>query len=260
MLAASEKPACSITTDAALAAPTSSFTCGAFFPVVFANSALHCAATSFLTHHQPTSTIGTSNVVSDLSTIRTVRDGQPLFFHKPRFYAFEVSDSIPCVVSDCVIAFRANYKPGLMTNTNQWNIKHQKEVQAGKRARLRRYIGYPFTLLLGFFLTAFLNQWVVSLLPGPNVVTSLNGFTMPNNCVAVLVVLNAHDPIDSSYLRLAFPTDIKDAVFGYPSRSVSSENAMQEIQGFMIDTQPGCAISDVAVKKMRGFPMFLPKM
>jgi hypothetical protein len=81
MLAANEKPACSITADAALAGPTGSFTCGAFFPIVDANSALIQALTSLSVNHLPASLIGEADVVSDLSTIRTVRDRAQLLFH-----------------------------------------------------------------------------------------------------------------------------------------------------------------------------------
>jgi hypothetical protein len=87
MLAANEKPACSITADAALAGPTGSFTCGAFYPIVDANSALILALTSLSVTHLPASLIGEADVVSDLSTIRTVRGGAQLLFHLG-FYSF----------------------------------------------------------------------------------------------------------------------------------------------------------------------------
>jgi hypothetical protein len=95
MLATNEKPARSITADAALAGPAGSCTCGAFFPIVDANSALIQALASLSVEHLPTSAIGEADVVSDLPPIRAVRHGQLLFFHKPRFYSFVASAGVP---------------------------------------------------------------------------------------------------------------------------------------------------------------------
>jgi hypothetical protein len=78
-----------------LTGPTGSFACGAFFPIVDANSALIQALASLSVEHLPTSAIGEADVVSDLPAIRAVRHGQLLFFHKPRFYSFVALAGVP---------------------------------------------------------------------------------------------------------------------------------------------------------------------
>lgn len=93
---------------------------------------------------------------------------------------------------------------------------HERRVQAEKRARRGKYIWTPVGLLIGILVTLLLNQWIGPLLPGPSALVTIDESTdKSTGCTTYGIDFQPDEEIDSAYVRIAFPRNIKASQFGY---------------------------------------------
>jgi hypothetical protein len=111
---------------------------------------------------------------------------------------------------------------------NSWSIKHQKELKVQKAARVKRYVVSPLSFLAGCVFTLLSNQWLAPLLPGPQAGVSLTGLRATSGnasgCTAYNFTLFTDESIESTYLKIALPQNIKSIKVGLPAGALVGQS------------------------------------
>ncbi|HTS10454.1 MAG TPA: hypothetical protein VMP68_33125 [Candidatus Eisenbacteria bacterium] len=101
---------------------------------------------------------------------------------------------------------------------NNWSRSHQNKLAAEKKARKSAWLFLVVGAFAGVILTAFFAQYLAPLLPGPHPIVTFYGIrgckSKPAGCTWYGFNMIANEPLDSVYIRLALPQNIKDSRVG----------------------------------------------
>lgn len=129
-----------------------------------------------------------------------------------------------------------------------WTSSHQRQLQAEKQARRAKYIWGPLGFFTGLLMSLFFNQWIVPFLPGPRAEVTVSGSAVTkgnaSGCTVYIATLISDEQIDSAYVKIVFPQNIKDSRVGYAAQAVSAESQEIAMQAWEVGRNPGgeCAI------------------
>jgi hypothetical protein len=106
--------------------------------------------------------------------------------------------------------------------------RHEKKIQTEIKTTRRAYSKTVITFAAGVLLTCAFNQWAVPLLPGPQAKVELHGMrgNQPLSyagCTFYMFTLITDQSLESTYLKFAFPQNIRGARVGFPAEWVSGE-------------------------------------
>jgi len=139
-----------------------------------------------------------------------------------------------------------------------WSSSHQRQIQAEKLTRRKdRYLWGPCGFVLGWLASLIFNQSIAPLLPGPRARLDLTQAVIhagnATGCTSYAFKLMPGGDLDSSYIRIAFPGNIKDVQIGFPLQAITSESDFG-LQAWDIGRNPGgeCAIHGQAVDIQEG--------
>lgn len=135
---------------------------------------------------------------------------------------------------------------------SNWSSSHQRQIRADNQRRRDRFLWAPLTFILGWACSLVFNQWVAPLLPGPRAEVVVRGLREAGNaagCTSYIVTLVTDQEIDSAYVRISFPQNIKDAQVGF-----SAQTQIMSLQAWETGRNPGgeCAIIRSAVNINEG--------
>jgi hypothetical protein len=139
-----------------------------------------------------------------------------------------------------------------------WSSSHERQLQAQKRARRDKFVWGPIGFFIGWLFSLFFNQWIVPLLPGPQAEVFLSGLSPATGnaagCILYTVRLSSSEDIDSAYVKIAFPQNVKDTQVGYGAQAVLAESQEIGMQFWEAGRSPGgeCAIVQAAVNINEG--------
>jgi hypothetical protein len=139
-----------------------------------------------------------------------------------------------------------------------WTTKHQQDLKARKRERIDRLVKAPAWFLAGVILTLLFQNWFVHVLPGPRPTVTVKGSRSIHGdgqgCILYSINLQAFDPIDYTYLKIAFPGNIQDSQVGIPNEVVAPGGLgfRIDIEGAYRDLRGACAIRLIGVNKDAG--------
>lgn len=110
--------------------------------------------------------------------------------------------------------------------------RRQKRMQAEKRARINRYVWGSASFVIVTLVTLFSYQWVVPLLPGPRAEVTIDEqsdthHSDSSHCTTYEIDFQPDEEIDSAYLRIVFPRNIKGAQFGYGAERVVGQPGVE---------------------------------
>jgi hypothetical protein len=135
-----------------------------------------------------------------------------------------------------------------MNRPNLWSVRHKKDIAADKSARWKKLAGYPITFIVGSFFGLFFNQWVAPLLPGPSGdvrMLILRGDGSAEGCTGYVFQVDTDETIDSAYIKLSLPQNIKDSYFGFPSQFYTGEVTVNSQMWMIGKVKSECAITQV---------------
>ena len=107
----------------------------------------------------------------------------------------------------------------------------------------RSYIWGPAGVLIGILLTLLSNRWIGPLLPGPSALVTIDESTDKSvGCTTYGIEFQPDEEIDSAYVRIVFPRNIKASQFGYFAERVVGQ-AGTEVRSL----RPGGLLMDEGV-------------
>ena len=105
---------------------------------------------------------------------------------------------------------------------------------AEKAARLKGLVWAPFSFIAGVLLTLVANQWFVPLLPGPKPEVVVSGLQVVTanfaGCTMYSIALSTDEAVDSVYVKIAFPQNIKGMKVGRPGEAVFGQSQQMSMQ------------------------------
>jgi hypothetical protein len=112
-----------------------------------------------------------------------------------------------------------------------------------------------FWFCAGVIATPLFNQWVAPLLPGPRANLLVQGDAIksgnPAGCTIYMVTLDTDESLDSAYLKLAFPQNVRSLKVGFPSEGITGDEKSMQMQMQMWEVGRGpsgeCEIIQAAV-------------
>ncbi len=141
---------------------------------------------------------------------------------------------------------------------SSWTKSHQRKIESEKSARLKRLLWTPLTFLAGVTFTLVLNQWVVPLLPGPHAEVLVRGIRVIRGsfagCTGYTFILSTDEAVNSAYIKIVFPQNIKGLKVGYPSEGVFSKSEWMQTQVWDMGRNSGgeCDVIQAAVNINEG--------
>src|SRR6202046_1140518 len=123
--------------------------------------------------------------------------------------------------------------------------KHQRKVLTERDKTRKAYLRSAVTFVAGVMFTCVFNQWIVPLLPGPVAGVELKGMrgNQPLSyagCTFYMFTLTADDPLESTYIKIAFPQNIRASKVGFPGEWVSGQSDSKSLQFWEAGRNSGC--------------------
>jgi len=137
--------------------------------------------------------------------------------------------------------------------------RHEKKVQTERDSARRAYVRSVISFVAGVMFTCVFNQWIVPYLPGPLARVELKGMrgNQPLSyagCTFYTFTLTTDEPLESTYMKIAFPQDIRGSKVGFPGEWVLGESDSRSLQFYEAGRNSGgeCDVIQSAVNLNEG--------
>ena len=127
--------------------------------------------------------------------------------------------------------------------------KQQRELQEQRKKRLDRFVWGPVSFVAGIIFTILFTHWLIPLLPGPRPYVAVQ--EMANEipgCKVFAVGLITDEPVDSAYVRIAFPNKIGATKIGAPEEKVEGISRRIWEQTFTVSGVAGSGCNNLNIE------------
>lgn len=145
-----------------------------------------------------------------------------------------------------------------MRGMNNQKKRPQKIIESGNKSRLSKLTESLVWVVVGILLTTVFNQWGAAWLPGPHVTSYVSGLRVSKGnaqgCTIYHLDLFTDEPIDSSFVKLVLPQNVKKMQVGHAAEVMTGPSGAVSAQAWVIarNADGQCDIKQSAVNLTDG--------